>query len=110
MIRLPPRSTRTDTLFPYTTLFRSSAADRSFAEYHGGEADNERPDNRCFATAAGEDGGRENTQQASIGEDHHLQGEFEQGEIRVPLTVEAHQRHQPENDRDRQHGDRTSDV
>src|SRR3546814_7846330 len=25
MIRLPPRSTRTDTLFPYTTLFRSSA-------------------------------------------------------------------------------------
>src|SRR3546814_10760912 len=26
MIRLPPRSTRTDTLFPYTTLFRSNAA------------------------------------------------------------------------------------
>src|SRR3546814_3162521 len=25
MIRLPPRSTRTDTLFPYTTLFRSVA-------------------------------------------------------------------------------------
>src|SRR3546814_2433165 len=25
MIRLPPRSTRTDTLFPYTTLFRSIA-------------------------------------------------------------------------------------
>src|SRR3546814_20480093 len=25
MIRLPPRSTRTDTLFPYTTLFRSKA-------------------------------------------------------------------------------------
>src|SRR3546814_12577045 len=24
MIPLPPRSTRTDTLFPYTTLFRSS--------------------------------------------------------------------------------------
>src|SRR3546814_1177007 len=24
MIRLPPRSTRTDTLFPYTTLFRST--------------------------------------------------------------------------------------
>src|SRR3546814_17762876 len=23
MVRLPPRSTRTDTLFPYTTLFRS---------------------------------------------------------------------------------------
>src|SRR3546814_4956617 len=28
MIRLPPRSTRTDTLFPYTTLFRSLQYDR----------------------------------------------------------------------------------
>src|SRR3546814_14373804 len=26
MIRRPPRSTRTDTLFPYTTLFRSKSA------------------------------------------------------------------------------------
>src|SRR3546814_11242795 len=26
MIRLPPKSTRTDTLFPYTTLFRSPEA------------------------------------------------------------------------------------
>src|SRR3546814_10824978 len=37
MIRRPPRSTRTDTLFPYTTLFRSRLRsrfppfDRSFA-------------------------------------------------------------------------------
>src|SRR3546814_13284895 len=33
MIRRPPRSTRTDTLVPYTTLFRSagSAADRAAA-------------------------------------------------------------------------------
>src|SRR3546814_7783118 len=30
MIRRPPRSTRTDTLFPYTTLFRSASARRSF--------------------------------------------------------------------------------
>src|SRR3546814_19209244 len=27
MIRRPPRSTRTDTLFPYTTLFRSAASE-----------------------------------------------------------------------------------
>src|SRR3546814_3801924 len=27
MIRRPPRSTRTDTLFPYTTLFRSAGFD-----------------------------------------------------------------------------------
>src|SRR3546814_9781872 len=33
MIRRPPRSTRTDTLFPYTTLFRS----------HGDEEDLQRP-------------------------------------------------------------------
>src|SRR3546814_12560151 len=29
MIRRPPRSTRTDTLFPYTTLFRSAVEDPS---------------------------------------------------------------------------------
>src|SRR3546814_5937400 len=28
MIRRPPRSTRTDTLFPYTTLFRSPSSRR----------------------------------------------------------------------------------
>src|SRR3546814_13033346 len=33
MIRRPPRSTRTDTLFPYTTLFRSSDVfDRHFCD------------------------------------------------------------------------------
>src|SRR3546814_14083564 len=29
MIRRPPRSTRTDTLFPYTTLFRSNMLESS---------------------------------------------------------------------------------
>src|SRR3546814_17333617 len=32
MIRRPPRSTRTDTLFPYTTLFRSSGAGMSLVD------------------------------------------------------------------------------
>src|SRR3546814_20793319 len=31
MIRQPPRSTRTDTLFPYTTLFRSRADEQQLA-------------------------------------------------------------------------------
>src|SRR3546814_20407973 len=31
MIRRPPRSTRTDTLFPYTTLFRSHVGAGAFA-------------------------------------------------------------------------------
>src|SRR3546814_17412668 len=40
MIRRPPRSTRTDTLFPYTTLFRSEGVyeeqyvDYGLAHYH----------------------------------------------------------------------------
>src|SRR3546814_5636263 len=39
MIRRPPRSTRTDTLFPYTTLFRSIArqlSDAGFSVISGG--------------------------------------------------------------------------
>src|SRR3546814_12908416 len=32
MIRRPPRSTRTDTLFPYTTLFRSMGVPRRYYE------------------------------------------------------------------------------
>src|SRR3546814_3284028 len=34
MIRRPPRSTRTDTLFPYTTLFRSTSARRFAPSLH----------------------------------------------------------------------------
>src|SRR3546814_13913381 len=42
MIRRPPRSTRTDTLFPYTTLFRSGLIEtparvvRAFEEFFAG--------------------------------------------------------------------------
>src|SRR3546814_13925985 len=44
MIRRPPRSTRTDTLFPYTTLFRSETRNQAHQ--------------RRFATAgAADDGG-----------------------------------------------------
>src|SRR3546814_10390518 len=40
MTRRPPRSTRTDTLFPYTTLFRSATAWRAwvFASFFQGQA------------------------------------------------------------------------
>src|SRR3546814_18087852 len=37
MIRLPPRSTRTDTLFPYTTLFRSVASPLLAEYWHIGD-------------------------------------------------------------------------
>src|SRR3546814_6050901 len=50
MIRRPPRSTRTDTLFPYTTLFRSQRAGsaavagtaRADGGRHGGAAQRKR--------------------------------------------------------------------
>src|SRR3546814_1727903 len=41
MIRRPPRSTRTDTLFPYTTLFRSPA--RQFSDPPAVRASQDRP-------------------------------------------------------------------
>src|SRR3546814_8454034 len=38
MIRRPPRSTRTDTLFPYTTLFRSAPGLRLYRHLSGPQA------------------------------------------------------------------------
>src|SRR3546814_3500969 len=57
MIRLPPSSTRTDTLFPYTTLFRSrpalATAERDDLAGHGAGADH-----RCHRATA-QDGDRD---------------------------------------------------
>src|SRR3546814_6054971 len=39
MIRRPPRSTRTDTLFPYTTLFRSEGSSMRAGESQAGRVD-----------------------------------------------------------------------
>src|SRR3546814_1466231 len=50
MIRRPPRSTRTDTLFPYTTLFRSRRA--AEARPGGGLAARDRPAGRPAQGAA----------------------------------------------------------
>src|SRR3546814_2118236 len=45
MIRRPPRSTRTDTLFPYTTLFRSEEGHRDeHRDQHQCDADDRRGD------------------------------------------------------------------
>src|SRR3546814_4914634 len=49
MIRRPPRSTRTDTLFPYTTLFRSGSRDRGGTRRPGG--------NTAAATSGARGGG-----------------------------------------------------
>src|SRR3546814_1249149 len=52
MIRRPPRSTRTDTLFPYTTLFRSLRIARHIMRLRG-ESDQERV--RALRRKAGQD-------------------------------------------------------
>src|SRR3546814_10187455 len=51
MIRRPPRSTRTDTLFPYTTLFRS-------VEHGGGAVQQRRVDDVGVADHPADVGGR----------------------------------------------------
>src|SRR3546814_13117945 len=54
MIRLPPRSTRTDTLFPYTTLVRSSAAKHGIIGYHDAvRAENEHLGLKVLVVAPG---------------------------------------------------------
>src|SRR3546814_3735521 len=58
MIRRPPRSTRTDTLFPYTTLFRSEAGqrghrDRRIAQIEFGQQ--RAPDRRAVGDAVDEE-------------------------------------------------------
>src|SRR3546814_3392324 len=46
MIRRPPRSTRTDTLFPYTTLFRSDREHRGKRLPGAGESREDEPHDR----------------------------------------------------------------
>src|SRR3546814_7266273 len=46
MIRRPPRSTRTDTLFPYTTLFRSAALGHPASKPLGRRNGNKRANGR----------------------------------------------------------------
>src|SRR3546814_15387336 len=53
MIRRPPRSTRTDTLFPYTTLFRSLRLVVDDTRSAGREIDEEDLGDRQHARAAG---------------------------------------------------------
>src|SRR3546814_12754558 len=57
MIRRPPRSTRTDTLLPYTTLFRSQAQDdRVLAVAGGKERSLARADREHLALGVGDAG------------------------------------------------------
>src|SRR3546814_14632093 len=58
MIRRPPRSTRTDTLFPYTTLFRSDFGKHGDAAPadEPGRGDQQEEGEACLALVAGNAG------------------------------------------------------
>src|SRR3546814_4956502 len=51
MIRRPPRSTRTDTLFPYTTLFRS----KRYVKAHGRQRQQSHSDRQSRQGSGGPD-------------------------------------------------------
>src|SRR3546814_10257510 len=72
MIRRPPRATRTDTLFPYTTLFRSVRADARTAQGRAGDAD------------------RARSWQAAMGSAHGSHGDDRQGRTVDPRLRAAH--------------------
>src|SRR3546814_13259926 len=54
MIRRPPISTRTDTLFPYTTLFRSTGGGGGFAGRAGRDRADDVPGRGDQAAAGGQ--------------------------------------------------------
>src|SRR3546814_1139351 len=79
MIRRPPRSTRTDTLFPYTTLFRSGlvrSGGQRAAAVHPGEgapqgADRRpAPRDRAQGSIGGTDAGRQHGRPVRRSEEH----------------------------------------
>src|SRR3546814_20936733 len=83
MIRRPPRSTRTDTLFPYTTLFRSVRAglepvDAGRGPGLGVDARGESVQTQRLAGAAAVDHERRDAPGGELGvdtgADHHLLG------------------------------------
>src|SRR3546814_11605395 len=102
MIRRPPRSTRTDTLFPYTTLFRSDAtldrldlvddfhrADfRRAGQGAGGERCSQRVQRvETFLQTAGDVG--DDVHDVAVALDHHLLGEPDAADVRDAANVVA---------------------
>src|SRR3546814_17296525 len=85
MIRRPPRSTRTDTLFPYTTLFRSTDGNDRQAD----EGVRYIPETRQIDSALDEPVGADNDDDETNREHQHLGCRLTVGEEPVPeLTGE----------------------
>src|SRR3546814_20683251 len=79
MIRLPPKSTRTDTLFPYTTLFRSGGQPGEGGGGAGGGG--HRPDRRGCPER-----GRRPGRAPAQGDGHLMSGTFGQPTVRELFT------------------------
>src|SRR3546814_3384801 len=73
MIRRPPRSTRTDTLFPYTTLFRSAEV-KKLAQNTRGATDEIR---RSIGSLAAEAGGLVAEIQSGVEQSSRAEAQFE---------------------------------
>src|SRR3546814_3416172 len=88
MMRRPPRSTRTDTLFPYTTLFRSS--DARIAQHPSDMAVALRLLDAQVDTV-GADGGRRSIPIADFhllpGETPHIENALKPGELITSVTL-----------------------
>src|SRR3546814_18730736 len=108
MVRRPPRSTRTDTLFPYTTLFRSQAPEslryeRQIAvapighaqQHHDDDGhENEPGESRRTAGEAGKAGADADGEVDDVGARQKLRdaqqpGELERREPALPLDQHA---------------------
>src|SRR3546814_1553196 len=89
MIRRPPRSTRTDTLFPYTTLFRSHPQDCAGAGgglRRGSEACER---DALFRACAGGAGGGGGASRRAVQRDHRRIAGDRRGTDRQPARQEA---------------------
>src|SRR3546814_3914341 len=76
MIRRPPRSTRTDTLFPYTTLFRS---------VDGGQIARHRPAVELAPCPADTDGETEHG--GADGDHHRIRSEEHTSELQSLMRI-----------------------
>src|SRR3546814_10045527 len=85
MIRRPPRSTRTDTLFPYTTLFRSR--DAVGPELLDGKVQRIEPVGQARIAAHGDVDDLDVVRSAV--HDHPLQGSEERADVRGAVATRS---------------------
>src|SRR3546814_2858456 len=112
MIRLPPRSTRTDTLFPYTTLFRSEQDRR---EEPGGDGEPPAPAPGRDQEVHEHHGGHA---EVGLGEGHHAVGSpgerhaegDERGEAADDGALQPHPRWHGEEDQLQRSEEHTSEL